>query len=303
MDSLQAFLKQLTMTFRLLFPLLLFTLTVACGNDQSAYAPEASVAEDLESAPGAMSTVKSSAGAGEGPLADISLPEQKAPGETPKIIYTAAARGRVNQLDTALARITRVVSKAGGYLGSQHRTNSNWEHTARLEIRLPAEALSPTLEFLTEITKEIDYQNLDSRDVTAEWLDLESRLQTKRDVRDRYVDILRNKATKVEDILNAEDKIRVITEEIEAKEGQLRYLRDQVALSTLTLELYETREYQDVGPVTTRSFGSELVAALGSGWRLIRELLLGLLSIWPLLIIGTIGVWAFRKWRRRKEGK
>ncbi|MEM6772262.1 MAG: DUF4349 domain-containing protein, partial [Bacteroidota bacterium] len=139
------------------------------------------------------------------------------------------------------------------------------------------------------------------KDVTAEWLDLESRLQTKRDVRDRYIAILRNQAKKVEDILNAEDKIRVITEEIEAKEGRLRYLRDQVSLSTLTLELYETREYRDVGPVTKRSFGSELIAALANGWELVRMLVLGLISIWPLLLLGTGIVWGVRRWRKRKS--
>lgn len=217
----------------------------------------------------------------------------------PKIIYTASARGRVANLDSALARVTRRVTTAGGYLSSQHRTNSNWEHTASLTIRLPADQLSPTLGFLADVTAEMDYQNLDSRDITAEWLDLESRLQTKRDVRDRYIDILRNKAKKVEDILNAEDKIRVITEEIEAKEGRLRYLRDQVSLSTLTLELYETREYQDVGPVTTRSFGNELIAALGNGWELVRNIFLGLVTIWPLLILGGLGIWGVRRWVKK----
>ena len=226
-------------------------------------------------------------------------PPPNAAATTPKIIYTASARGRVAQLDSALARITRRVAAAGGYLSSQHRNNSNYEYTASLVIRLPADQLSPTLGFLKDVTEEIDYQNLESKDITAEWLDLESRLQTKRDVRDRYIDILRNKAKKVEDILNAEDKIRVITEEIEAKEGRLRYLRDQVSLSTLTLDLYETREYRDVGPVTTRSFGSEFVASLSYGWELVRNIFLGLVSIWPILILTVFGIWGVRRWVKK----
>ncbi len=286
------------MSYRILFLALLSLLAIACGNEKSGYAAEAYVNNELEEAPVPSASLSAFGDELTVKKTDLAPTSPEGADASPRVIYTAAARGRVEQLDTALAKVTRIITAAGGYLGSQHRTNSNWEHTAQLEIRLPAAALSPTLSFLTEITEEIDYQNLDSRDVTAEWLDLESRLQTKRDVRDRYIDILRNKATKVEDILNAEDKIRVITEEIEAKEGRLRYLRDQVALSTLTLELYETREYSEVGPVTTRSFGSELVAALSFGWELVQELLLGLLSIWPLLILGTIGVWAIRRWRK-----
>ena len=220
---------------------------------------------------------------------------------TPKIIYTASARARVEQLDTALAIVSRTIAEAGGYLASQHRRNSSYEHTVTMEIRLPADHLNSTLELLPLIAQDIDYQNLDSRDVTAQWLDLESRLQTKRDVRDRYIDILRNRAQKVEDILNAEDKIRVITEEIESKEGQLRYLRDQVSLSTLTLELYETQEYRDTGDTYRRGFGNKLLSSLAFGWEMIQELVLGLVAIWPLLLIGGVAFWGFRRWRRKRR--
>lgn len=225
-------------------------------------------------------------------------PSETSPQREAKIIYTAGARARVEHLDTALVRVAALVERSGGYIASQHRRNNNYEHTAEMQIRLPAEALGPALDFLPQITLEIDYQNLDSRDVTEEWLDLESRLQTKRDVRDRYVEILRNRAQKVEDILNAEEKIRVITEEIEAKEGRLRYLRNQVSLSTFTLELYETQEYRETGDTYRRSFGSQVLAALANGWQIVRELVLVVITVWPLLILGGLGVWW---WRRRRK--
>lgn len=217
-----------------------------------------------------------------------------------RIIYTASARARVEKLDSALATITRVIAKSGGYLSSQHRSNSTYEHTAQITIRLPADKLNSTLEFLPQISTEIDYQNLDSRDVSAEWLDLESRLQTKRDVRDRYIDILRNRAQKVEDILNAEDKIRIITEEIEAKEGRLRYLRDQVSLSTLTLELYETVEYRSTGPTVTRGFGSKFLDSLAFGGQMIQDIVLGLVALWPLLILSGLVFFFIRRWRAKR---
>lgn len=281
---------------------LLFILTLllyACGQDLESYGaremPKASLETTYSPEP--------YENEGSADYAPSSPTPEADPKVAPKIVYTASARGRVGNLDTALLRLTRRITAAGGHISSQHRANSNWEHTATLTVRLPAGQLSGTLGFLPSLTEEMDYQNLDSRDVSAEWLDLESRLQTKRDVRDRYVEILRNRAQKVEDILNAEDKIRVITEEIEAKEGRLRYLRDQVSLSTLTLELYETREYQSVGPTTTRSFGSELVASLGTGWEITRAFFLGLVAIWPVLILLGAGFFFFRRWRRKADGR
>lgn len=232
--------------------------------------------------------------------AEASLPSPEAmPQREAKIIYTAGARARVENLDTALVRVADLIEETGGYIASQHRRNNNYEHTAEMQIRLPAEALGATLEFLPSISLQIDYQNLDSRDVTEEWLDLESRLQTKRDVRDRYIEILRNRAQKVEDILNAEEKIRVITEEIEAKEGRLRYLRDQVSMSTFTLELYETQEYRETGDTYRRSFGSQVLAALSDGWHIVKELVLMIITVWPLLIIGGVGVWWYRRRKRQ----
>lgn len=280
------------MYHRPLFLLLTVLFLAACGNSDHGYAETGASVEKF-SADYADDEIEMEPPRTAQPPTP---PEQKA--TQPKIIYTASVRGRVTNLDSALLAVGNWVQRRGGYLSSQQRTNSNWEHSATLVLRLPATELSPALAFLPGILLETNYQNMNANDVTAEWIDLESRLQTKREVRDRYIDILRNKARKVEDILAAEDKIRVITEEIEARESRLRYLRDQVSMSTLTLELYQTREYKETGPVTRRTFGSEFVAALGNGWSLIRELFLGLTAVWPLLILIGAGIWLVRRWRR-----
>lgn len=225
--------------------------------------------------------------------------EQQPSNQTgPKIIYTAEVRMKVDNLEKTLQSVSTSVQQAGGYISSRHLTNNSYEKEAVLEIRLPVDSFESKLGELSSLAEFIDYQNLDSRDVTAEWIDLESRLQTKRDVRDRYIEILRNRARKVEDILNAEDKIRVITEEIEAKEGRLRYLRDQVRMSTLTLRAYETQEYREAPDAYRKTFGQKIARSLGNGWDLIQNLLLGLISIWPLWLIVPILIWLWRRWRR-----
>ena len=220
-------------------------------------------------------------------------------GDEQRIIYTATVRAEVTSLDSALQHIHSLLGRRGGFLASQHRTNSPYELTAELVLRLPADRLQPVLDELPRLAEHIDYQNLDSRNVTEEWVDLESRLQTKRTVRDRYIDILRTRAERVEDILTAEEKIRTITEEIEAQEGRLRYLRDRVSLSTLTLELYQTQEYRETSTAYERGFWSRTGSAFAFGWELIRELVLGLISVWPIVLLlgGLIALW------RRARGR
>lgn len=214
-----------------------------------------------------------------------------------KIIYTGSVRMQVDSLNLAMEQVTKVISEAGGYISSQHLTNNHYEQEARLIIRLPVEGFQPAMNSVTQVAKFVNSQNLDSRDVSAQWIDLESRLKTKRDVRDRYIEVLRKRAVKVADILEAEEKIRVITEEIEAKEGQLRYLRDQVSMSTLELTMYQTQEYRNEPETFRKSFGQKIVDSLSGGFELVQSLFLFALSIWPLYLLIPVLVWVYRKWR------
>ena len=70
-------------------------------------------------------------------------------------------------------------------------------------------------------------KNVSVQDVTEEYLDIEARLKTKKEVEARYIEILKSKTKTVEDVLKAEEQIRIIREEIEAREGRLNYLKNQ----------------------------------------------------------------------------
>ncbi|MEM7575663.1 MAG: DUF4349 domain-containing protein [Bacteroidota bacterium] len=217
----------------------------------------------------------------------------------PKIIYTAQVRMQVDSLQASLATIRALVNRSGGYISDQHTANTRYEKSAQLTIRLPTQQLEGSLGELRGLARFVDHERLNSEDVTDQWIDLESRLQTKRDVRDRYIEVLRRRAVKVEDILNAEERIRRITEEIEAQEGRLRYLRNRVSLSTLELNLYETIEYVSAPSELRYSFGNRLSNAFANGWSGVREFFLGLVSIWPLfLILLPLTYWGVRRWRR-----
>lgn len=215
-----------------------------------------------------------------------------------KIIYTANARMRVDSLEKSVAYISRLVNQSGGFVSSQRMEDNTYSKSATLVLRLPVKHFTGQVDRLLELGNFVDHQEINSHDVSAEWVDLESRLATKRMVRDRYIDILRNRAKKVEDILAAEEKIRVITEEIEAREGRLRYLQDQVEMSTFTLEVYQTQEVRETPPEYVRHFGHEILDSLGNGLFFIKHLFLGLLSIWPVFLLIPLIVWGWRKWRR-----
>lgn len=127
----------------------------------------------------------------------------------------------------------------------------------------------------------------------------ESRLKTKKEVRERYIEILKNNTGKISEVLEAEEAIRKITEEIEAKEGQLRYLQDKIKYSTLSVRLYEKVTYRNEPESFEKSFGSKAVQALKNGWKIVTTVALVIINIWPLLLVGGFFIWRWR-WIKSK---
>ena len=224
-----------------------------------------------------------------------------------KIIKTVNYRIQVEDVAASTAGVEQLVEQYGGYISAMNQTNSSYEIQNQITIRVPQDKLD---DLLNEIGKEAlytNYRSVSANDVTEEYLDLDIRLKTKKEVRDRYIDILRNQAKTVKDILEAEEKIRVIQEEIESTEGRLRYLQNQVSMSTIHLDMYQRVEYQEQPDVYRKSFGDKLLSSLEGGWNLLVGLFLFLVNIWPLLIILALIIWR-RKWlfgrfRRRKKEK
>ena len=74
-----------------------------------------------------------------------------------------------------------------------------------------------------------------------------------------------------------------IRKEIEAIEGRLRYLRNQVGYSTLRITFYELDVHQ-------MSFWTCSGRALGAGWGIFLTFLVGVLRLWPFwLLLAALG--------------
>lgn len=212
-----------------------------------------------------------------------------------QIIKTANYRIQVEDVNASSRKANQLATKHGGYVSDSELTNSSYEITNVITIRVPAAHFDSLLEELGSDAIHTQYKRINSQDVTEEFVDITTRLKTKKEVRDRYVDILRTKAKTVKDVLDAEEQIRIIQEEIEAKEGRLRYLKDQVGMSTIRLELYQAIEYHPEPNVFHESFWSKLISGLKNGWDMLQGIVIFFVNIWPLLLIGGL-LWWQRRW-------
>lgn len=227
----------------------------------------------------------------------ISL-DHEADFEDQKIIKESYLRFETNDLDKTYGSIFRFVKKNGGFIQSDNANKLYDRQSRNLIIRVPTQNFQSTIDSITTIVDYFDTKQVSLKDVTEEFIDLEARLKAKLELEKRYLELL-SKAQNVKEMLEIERELSHIREEIEAKQGRLKYLNDRVSLSTLNIEFYKISAETGV----RTSYGRKMWNALQSGFNGLSIFFLGLLNIWPFIIIVILGVYLIRKQLRKRQKK
>ncbi len=205
-----------------------------------------------------------------------------------KIIKSAQTRYKVKNLKTATAKIKALATSFGAYISDMRFENNTYHKENRLTLKVPSQYFDAVFDSLPTFADFVDYENITTKDVTEEYIDVETRLATKQEVKDRYESILIKNAITVEDILATEEKLSKIQEEIEVSQGRLKYLTNKVAFSTIQIDLYEAVTYTEKPESYTKSFWNKSKEGLLFGWHIVEALFLGLIHIWPIIILGAL---------------
>lgn len=190
------------------------------------------------------------------------------------------------------------VKRTGGYVAQEEQNKSDYKIENIVSIKVPVDQFDNLVKSLTSTKDEnVVAQKVTSQDVTGEVIDTRSRTEAKRQIRLRYLELLKQ-AKNMEDILKVQEEVNNIQEEIEAGAGRVSYLTHASAYSTIQLTFYEilnASAERDVKP----GFGQRVLNALGNGMDWVGEMLVVVLTLWPLwLLLGGVW-WGFRKWKAK----
>lgn len=213
-----------------------------------------------------------------------------------KIIKTGDIKFETTDLGETYNQMITAVKKHNAIIQNDTEGKEYGSIFRRIRVRVPSKNFDL---FLSDISKGVTYfdnKEISSQDVTEEYIDIDARLKAKKILEARYLELLK-KANKVSEMLEIEAQLSAIREEIEAKEGQLRYMQSQVSMSTISIEFYKT--VANEGGATI-SYGSKIWNAIASGFNGISSFFIGLLSIWPFLIILAAAVYYIRKRFKKK---
>ncbi len=101
-------------------------------------------------------------------------------------------------------------------------------------------------------------------------------------------------------MLEIEAQISAIREEIEAKEGRLKFIKNRVSQSTINLRFYKIVASESG---ETKSFGNKIWNAIVSGFNGISSFFIGIVYMWPFILILVVLIYFIRKRFRKKLEK
>jgi hypothetical protein len=156
-----------------------------------------------------------------------------------KLVRTAHLALEVARYADGARALARLAEANGGYVAdSQAVSGEENQGRGTVTIRVPADRFAAILEGVHALGR-LERESVSTQDVTKAYTDLESRLRMKRETSDRLRALLKDRTASLSDVLQAERELARVTEEIEQMEGERRYYDQQVALSTIAVEMHE----------------------------------------------------------------
>jgi hypothetical protein len=235
---------------------------------------------------------------------NISVQEVRMPAPPPrpdeietKIIKAGNLRFQSDDLEVTYGQIQTAVKKYKALIKNDSQANNDYQFSRTINIRIPNQYFDAFIADISKGVKYFDIKDISSQDVTEEYIDVTSRIKTKKILEARYLELLK-KANKVSEMLEIEGQLSEIREEIEAKEGRLRYLQNKVAMSTLDIEFYKPIAQ---GNKATVSYGGRIGNAIVSGFNGISNFFIGLIENWPVIVTLVVLIFLIRKRFKRKN--
>lgn len=237
-----------------------------------------------------------------------SVTEETAAPSTRMIIHQARISTNVKDLKKAQHNMEQRVKGYGGYIvESNVFLESDETSSGKMIVRIPEKHFETFLsEAEVEASKVLE-KNVTGQDVTEQYVDLSSRVKSKRAVEERLLAFMKD-AEKTEDLLKISSDLAKVQEEIEVLVGKIKYLENQTSFSTIELTMFENRviipeiENKDLNTweKTKKQFitSTNALLSIGSG---IIVFIVGNLPVLILVTIIAVAVFWIIKKRKIKE--
>lgn len=223
------------------------------------------------------------------------------------VIKTGMLLIHVDDVDEGLTRVQEVVAAHGGELIKVERRRYEDEDTCVVAVRVPAEHFDAAIASAQKIGEVVELV-VEAEDVTEEYVDLRMRLDNQVKARDRFIEILRTRTGKLEDVVALQREINGTTEEIERLAGKILYLKNRAAFSSIYITLHRPQEEVAPAEKGEPAVLGQVLAALVEAVKALFGVILFLVQICivavPLALAALLALLGGRRlylWARRRD--
>jgi len=245
------------------------------------------------------------------------------PVDNRKFIKNLDVDMQTKDFDKTTSSIATMVTEIGGYIEQSNISGNslNYEsdysgdaynpRSADYVLRIPVDKLDTVADKLSTLGN-VTNRSERVEDVTANYADIERRLETLRVQEERLLAILK-KADELEYIITLEKELSEVRYEIESYTINLKGLDNKISYSFVNIRVSEVIEYDDVR-VAPPTFGTRIANGFSTSIRAIAEfgqaLAVVLVTIIPFLVVWggiitllIIGIIKCKKAYRKKHPK
>lgn len=166
-------------------------------------------------------------------------PETPPVQDTRKIIRNGDVSLEVDSYEATYTKLTDLVNAEKGQISNANTQKmANGKIQATVTLRIPPERFDAVLLKLKEFGT-IRHQDIGSKDVTKQYIDLETRLNSKSVLAERLKKLLAEGKGTVKELMEVEVQLGNTNEAIEQIKGEIKYYDNLIGLSTITLRISE----------------------------------------------------------------
>lgn len=209
-----------------------------------------------------------------------------------KIIKNATLNLEVTDFKDYAASVYNTVKQYGGYIASESQNQTDEKIESSITIKVPVDQFENVMNQLPGNDVKVMERKITTDDVTGEIVDVQARLEAKKQIREKYLDFFKQ-AKNMQEVLQVQNELNSLQENMEAAAGRISFLDHQSEMSTINLTYYQPLD--GFGTNNNPTFLKRITDAFKTGGDWFGNILVGLVSIWPVLLLIGAAFFFFRK--------
>lgn len=186
--------------------------------------------------PADQATVDSKGAPGSIPAPEFATNPNIVTNPTRNLILTANVSMKTQDPWATADKARAIASGLGGDVLAMSQTGQGENRSALITVRIPSDRFDEALRQLKLLDGEVITSNVDAKDVTDQFTDLQARLVAKQAEEQRYLQLFPQAKT-VDETLKIDAALGNVRTQIEQLQGQINLIKNRTEFSTITMSI------------------------------------------------------------------